>query len=246
MKKVFAFLCVLWMVLIWCFPMYASAHPGRTDGNGGHTDKSTGEYHYHHGYSAHDHWDMNGDGIIDCPYNFDDQTNHNSGNSSGNGTGVNNQNFSNNHTHKAKETNKTYSYIAIGFVIAFFVFVNCFAIHIDKTDNSDRDEPISIPSALISIIATVIVFAILFFIMYLHKQPIQLMSISFTSMMWTLFLSALFGGLVWLFSNWASCILNMLLCSLFKLEAYYGWAGAFQRLTIPLSYAFTVLLFITQ
>lgn len=52
-------------------------HSGKTDANGGHYDKSTGEYHYHHGYSAHSHYDMDGDGIIDCPYNFDDKTNHN-------------------------------------------------------------------------------------------------------------------------------------------------------------------------
>lgn len=52
------------------------AHPGRTDGKGGHTDHSTGEYHYHHGYSAHDHYDMDRDGIVDCPYDFDDKTDH--------------------------------------------------------------------------------------------------------------------------------------------------------------------------
>jgi hypothetical protein len=28
---------------------FASAHPGRTDSSGGHTDKSTGIYHYHNG-----------------------------------------------------------------------------------------------------------------------------------------------------------------------------------------------------
>lgn len=55
-----------------------NAHPGRTDAAGGHTDHSTGEYHYHHGYSAHDHYDMDGDGDKDCPYNFQDKTNHNS------------------------------------------------------------------------------------------------------------------------------------------------------------------------
>ena len=48
------------------------AHPGKTDRNGGHTDHSTGEYHYHHGYSAHQHTD----GV--CPYDFDDKTNHSS------------------------------------------------------------------------------------------------------------------------------------------------------------------------
>lgn len=52
------------------------AHPGRTDAEGGHWDHSTGEYHYHHGYPAHQHID----GV--CPYDFDDQTNHGSGSNS--------------------------------------------------------------------------------------------------------------------------------------------------------------------
>lgn len=55
-----------------------AAHQGRTDGRGGHTNHSTGEYHYHHGYPEHDHYDMDGDGDIDCPYTFDDKTNHDS------------------------------------------------------------------------------------------------------------------------------------------------------------------------
>ena len=57
MKKVFA--------CIFCFMLsvpFASAHPGNTDENGGHLNYSTGEYHYHHGYPAHQH----ADGI--CPY----------------------------------------------------------------------------------------------------------------------------------------------------------------------------------
>lgn len=61
----------------------ASAHSGRTDENGGHWDSETGEYHYHHGYPAHDHEDLDGDGILDCPYEFDDKTNHSSNYSSG-------------------------------------------------------------------------------------------------------------------------------------------------------------------
>lgn len=40
----------------------ASAHSGGTDANGGHRDSSTGKYHYHHGYSAHQH----PNGV--CPY----------------------------------------------------------------------------------------------------------------------------------------------------------------------------------
>lgn len=62
-----------------CFILFFTisyAHPGKTDNNGGHYDKSIGEYHYHHGYPAHT---MCG---INCPYNNIDATNHNSSNSS--------------------------------------------------------------------------------------------------------------------------------------------------------------------
>lgn len=52
------------------------AHSGRTDANGGHYDSATGQYHYHHGYSAHYHTD----GI--CPYDFDDKTGSSNGSSS--------------------------------------------------------------------------------------------------------------------------------------------------------------------
>lgn len=78
-KIIFAALAIL---LFCTLSISAIAHSGRTDSNGGHTNHSTGEYHYHHGYSAHDHYDMNGDGIKDCPYNFKDKTGENSGNSS--------------------------------------------------------------------------------------------------------------------------------------------------------------------
>lgn len=49
------------------------AHPGKTDADGGHYNRSTGEYHFHHGYPEHQH--PNGE----CPYDFDDQTGINSG-----------------------------------------------------------------------------------------------------------------------------------------------------------------------
>ena len=48
------------------------AHPGKTDSNGGHWDHSTGTYHYHHGYPAHQHTGGK------CPYKFDDNTSHES------------------------------------------------------------------------------------------------------------------------------------------------------------------------
>lgn len=47
------------------------AHSGRTDGAGGHTNHSTGEYHYHHGYPEHQH--VNGE----CPYDFKNKMNEN-------------------------------------------------------------------------------------------------------------------------------------------------------------------------
>jgi hypothetical protein len=46
----------------------AFAHGGRTDGKGGHYNRDTGEYHYHHGYSAHQH----PNGV--CPYEEDEKT----------------------------------------------------------------------------------------------------------------------------------------------------------------------------
>lgn len=63
MKRILpVFLCVAVCTAL------AFAHSGRTDGDGGHYDHSSGEYHYHHGYPAHQHED----GV--CPYGFDDQT----------------------------------------------------------------------------------------------------------------------------------------------------------------------------
>lgn len=75
MKKLISALCVAVLVTA-----TASAHPGKTDADGGHVDTSTGEYHYHHGYPAHQHIDGT------CPYDFDDKTGWNSGSSSSSGS----------------------------------------------------------------------------------------------------------------------------------------------------------------
>lgn len=48
-------LIVFCIVVLFTFPLVAYAHPGGTDEDGGHFDKSTGEYHYHHGEPAHQH-----------------------------------------------------------------------------------------------------------------------------------------------------------------------------------------------
>lgn len=58
----------------------AFAHSGSLDSKGGHYNHSTGEYHYHHGYSAHEHTN----GV--CPFNFDDRTGWNSGTGGGSGS----------------------------------------------------------------------------------------------------------------------------------------------------------------
>ena len=71
LKKSFIFFLLITM----CFSVCCSAHSGKTDSSGGHYNRSTGEYHYHHGYPAHQH--TNGS----CPYNFDDQTGSRSGSS---------------------------------------------------------------------------------------------------------------------------------------------------------------------
>lgn len=48
------------------------AHTGGTDSQGGHYNHSTGEYHFHHGYPAHQHTN----GV--CPYDFVDKSGQNS------------------------------------------------------------------------------------------------------------------------------------------------------------------------
>ncbi len=78
-KRLLAFLLAFLLLL----SPNVLAHSGKTDANGGHYDRSTGEYHYHHGYPAHQHYDMDGDGVADCPYDFDDKTDHSSRSNSG-------------------------------------------------------------------------------------------------------------------------------------------------------------------
>ena len=72
---------MLFLILFLIIP--SSAHKGKTDSYGGHWDYSAGEYHYHHGYPAHQHIDGT------CPYDFDDQTNSASGSFSNDTSGNN-------------------------------------------------------------------------------------------------------------------------------------------------------------
>ena len=71
-RKIALFLLLLTLL---CIP--AAAHSGGTDENGGHINHSTGEYHYHHGYPAHQH-----DGGV-CPYSFANKSGSTSGSSGG-------------------------------------------------------------------------------------------------------------------------------------------------------------------
>ena len=64
------FIAIFFIVSL-LLPLLALAvfsHPGRTDSSGGHYNRSTGEYHYHHGHPAHQH--INGV----CPYSSDAKT----------------------------------------------------------------------------------------------------------------------------------------------------------------------------
>lgn len=74
-KGIFAVVVILCLSIL--FGQIVLAHPGGTDEYGGHYDRETGWYHYHHGYPPHSH--TNGT----CPYDFDDKTGWNSGSSSG-------------------------------------------------------------------------------------------------------------------------------------------------------------------
>ena len=64
-RLVFSIFVIL-LVLLVNSPAYA--HGGRTDGAGGHYNHSTGMYHYHHGYTAHQHIDGK------CPYDDNSET----------------------------------------------------------------------------------------------------------------------------------------------------------------------------
>ena len=77
MKRVLiSLLSVVILAMAFLIALPTSAHSGRTDGSGGHYNRSMGEYHYHHGYPPHQH--IGGT----CVYDFDDQTDHHGGSSS--------------------------------------------------------------------------------------------------------------------------------------------------------------------
>lgn len=122
MKKNLIIFCIVTMCVL-LFSIFATAHPGKTDSNGGHINHSTGEYHYHHGYPAHSHYDMDEDGIRDCPYDLDDKTNHNS--SSGNSSNSSDQNNKTSNSTSISESNtqKTKKTITFGKVVGIIISI---------------------------------------------------------------------------------------------------------------------------
>lgn len=90
------------VLLLTIMPILAFAHSGKTDSNGGHTDHSTGEYHYHHGYPAHQHPGGK------CPYNSDNKTN--SSTSSSNGS----SGYNNSYASSSSNSNTNWLIIVIG------------------------------------------------------------------------------------------------------------------------------------
>lgn len=82
MKKVI-FINVLILLF---YSSLSYGHSGGTDSNGGHHVTATGEYHYHHGYPAHDHIN----GLCLClDENTDEISKDNSNNSSNDNSGNN-------------------------------------------------------------------------------------------------------------------------------------------------------------
>lgn len=121
-KRLLAFLLAFLLLL----SPTVLAHSGKTDANGGHYDRSTGEYHYHHGYPAHQHYDMDGDGIIDCPYDFDDQTDHSSRSDSGSSHAV--QGTPRPSPQKSDDSKA--KHISVGGIVAAAILVPIFVLEI--------------------------------------------------------------------------------------------------------------------
>ena len=131
----------------------ASAHPGRTDANGGHYNHSTGEYHYHHGYPAHQHID----GV--CPYDYDDRTGWNSGSSGQekglyylDGTPVERKNETKPKPEPKSKKSQIGGLIALGaFVVIFFILPLLSAIiegiswQLEKRKKQVKQEPQALP-----------------------------------------------------------------------------------------------------
>ena len=156
-------LLALLLLIIFLIPISVSAHQGRTDENGGHYVDRTGEYHYHHGYPAHDHYDMDGDGDKDCPYTFKANTNSNNKSNTKENSSASN-NTANSSINKAKDSQsiqqkntKTFLdyalYVFCSLSASFVALVLCFGFSLVIDKRSGR-----IVSIIIAILSTVSIF----------------------------------------------------------------------------------------
>lgn len=124
MKKIAA----IFLALLFISPAYA--HSGRTDSQGGHYNRSTGEYHFHHGYPAHQHEN----GV--CPYDFDDKTGESSGTSGGGSSskkptivkGTSNSDSAENDTSSSSSSSIPVSVIVIGCAVGGYGLLYLWAI----------------------------------------------------------------------------------------------------------------------
>lgn len=140
MKRAFALLLCL-CALLCALTLSVFAHPGGTDANGGHTDQSTGEYHYHHGYPAHYHTGGR------CPYNFDDKTGQNSGSPSNNSGSsesndpLPNNSVSNNSSSDGVKASDIIAYIGLGIIALFCLYILIGVIADKIKDRFSQDVP---------------------------------------------------------------------------------------------------------
>ncbi len=135
MKKLLSVL--LCLILLLSLP--AAAHPGRTDSNGGHTDHSTGEYHYHHGKPAHQHIDGQ------CPYDFDETPYYNKSSSSSSVPKSETKTYyasaikaQREAAEKEARQNNDKKALKIVFVVIYFLIVAAVAFQTAKDESSDK------------------------------------------------------------------------------------------------------------
>lgn len=142
------------LTLLLSFPLVVYAHSGGTDANGGHYNRSTGEYHYHHGYSAH----LHPGGV--CPYDYNDRTGYSSSPSVGSSSGSSGKSYSSGSS-KSRSTAKalppasssksgqTFSKTEL-YLFAFsclsFIFVVSYALNRNKTKPAPAVKPPPAPS----------------------------------------------------------------------------------------------------
>lgn len=125
---------ILLFFLIFLSFSFLYSHSGRTDSSGGHYNRSTGEYHYHHGYGPHQHTN----GI--CPYDSDYNTNSNSTVNNTNNSNYTDASYSSTNNIKTKSKDYTFGNIMGDFIaysiIAFFIVSPIYTIIKDAIDSN--------------------------------------------------------------------------------------------------------------